>query len=198
MKMRQIECKGGSYYVADSTVIEEGAEIGADTKIWHGSRIRAAAKIGSGCVIGSDVQIEGTVGNGCKIQNGVTVYEGVKIEDDVFVGPFAVFTNDRTPRAFDPDWELVRTEVKRGASIGANATIRCGVTLGELSLVGAGSVVTKNTEPLQCVAGNPARHLGWVDLRGQVISAEQDRPDALEEVLADIEKAITTLKRGSQ
>ncbi|WP_374080460.1 acyltransferase [Bdellovibrio bacteriovorus] len=110
-----------------------------------------------------------TIGNGCKIQNGVSVFTGVTIEDDVFVGPDATFTNDIVPRAFISDWKIVPTFVKKGASIGANATIVCGVTIGEYAMVAAGSVVTKDVEPYSLVMGNPARHYRFIDKIGNKI-----------------------------
>lgn len=184
------------YFAAESAVVETGAKVGAETKIWHDSRIHAAAVVGKKCVIGSRVSIEGVVGDNCKIQNGITIYSGVTIEDDAFIGPYAVFTNDRNPRAFNPNWEESETLVKRGASVGANATIRCGVVLGELSLVGSAAVVTNNVQPLQCVVGNPARHFGWVDLKGNVVSRDDERPKYLELVLENISEQIDILRNA--
>jgi len=184
------------YFEAESAYIEAGAKIGAKTKIWHHSRVHAGAVIGRNCIIGSRVSVEGVVGDYCKVQNGVTVYSGVKIEDDVFVGPNATFTNDKNPRAFSPSWEESETLVKKGASIGANSTIRCGVVLGELSLVGSGAVVTKNVEPLECVVGNPAIHIGWVDLQGNIVSKDVIRPRYLDDVLENIDIQINNLRNS--
>jgi acetyltransferase-like isoleucine patch superfamily enzyme len=142
--------------------------------------VRAGAFIGPGTVIGKNVFVDAgaRVGARCKVQNNVSVYSGVVLEDDVFVGPSAVFTNDRFPRAFG-EWQELQTIVRRGASIGANATLRCGIELGELSLVAAGAVVTRDVLPNELVGGNPARTLGWVDVRGAVVSREQVRPESL-------------------
>lgn len=143
--------------------------IGAGTSVWNQAQIRESCIIGECCNIGKNVYIDTGVqiGNRVKIQNNVNVYHGVTIEDDVFVGPSATFTNDMYPRAFSKDWEIVPTLVKKGASIGAHATIVCGVTIGEYAMVGAGSVVTKDVPPYALVVGNPARIIGEVDETGR-------------------------------
>ncbi len=155
-----------------SSYIEEGAQIGNGSKIWINSQIRSGAIIGSNCIISKDTFIDENVkiGNRCKIQNGVSVYHGVKIEDDVFIGPNACFTNDKIPRAFNQDWQITKTLIKKGASIGANATIVCGITLGEYSMIAAGSVVTKDVKPYSLVMGNPAKHYSYVDKSGDKIN----------------------------
>jgi len=152
------------YFVHPLAVVEENVEIGEGTRIWHFAHIRKGAKIGKNCNIGKDVYIDVGVeiGNNVKIQNGVSVYHGVKVEDDVFLGPHMTFTNDLYPRAFNQDWVVVPTLVKKGASIGAHATIVCGVTIGEYAMVGAGTVVTKDVPPFGLVFGNPARLKGFV------------------------------------
>ncbi len=157
------------YYKHPTAVVEEGAVVGEGTRIWHFAHIRSGARIGKGCNIGKDVYVDVGVeiGDGVKIQNGVSVYRGVKLEDRVFVGPHAVFTNDKYPRAFSKDWEVVPTLVKEGASIGANATIVCGVTLGRYSMVAAGSVVTKDVPDYGLVVGVPARLVGFVCVCGR-------------------------------
>lgn len=148
----------------DSAIIEDEVFIGKGTKIWVNAQIRKGARIGENCIISKDTFIDSDVviGDNCKIQNGVSVYHGVTIENRVFIGPNAAFTNDMYPRAFSQNWEVTPTLIKEGASIGANATIVCGVTLGEYCMVGSGSVVTKDITPHALVVGNPARIIGYV------------------------------------
>ncbi len=157
-----------NFFIHDSAFVEEGAEVGDNTKVWMNSQIRAGSIVGDNCIISKDTFIDENVkiGNRCKIQNGVSVYHGVTIEDDVFVGPNACFTNDKVPRAFNQDWHITKTLIKRGASIGANATIVCGIIIGEYSMVAAGSVVTKDVKPYSLVMGNPAKHYSYVDKSG--------------------------------
>lgn len=157
-----------NYFAHPSALIEKDVQIGTGTKIWVNSQIRAGAIIGSNCIVSKDTYIDSSVkiGNGCKIQNSVSIYNGVTIEDDVFVGPNVCFTNDKVPRAFDPDWKITPTLIKAGASIGANATIVCGIVIGEYAMVAAGSVVTKNVEPYSLVMGNPAKHYSYIDKMG--------------------------------
>jgi len=158
--------------------VEDGAQIGDGTRVWHLGYIRGSAKVGHSCNLGRNVYLdtEVTVGNLVKIQNNVSVYQGVTLEDEVFVGPSAVFTNDLRPRAQNPDWEVTPTLVRHGASIGANATIVCGVTVGAWAMIAAGSVVTKDVQPHQLVAGNPARPKGWVNRAGEVVSRDELPP----------------------
>ena len=160
------------FFQHESALIEQGAEIGNDTKVWVNSQIRSGAIVGSNCIISKDVYIDENVeiGNRCKIQNSVSIYHGVTIEDDVFVGPNACFTNDKIPRAFNQDWNITKTLIKKGASIGANATIICGITIGEYSMIAAGSVVTKDVKPYSLVMGNPAKHYSYVDKSGNKIN----------------------------
>ena len=152
------------YFVHETAEISKGAIIGKNTKVWHQSQIREGAKIGENCIISKCVYIDFDVkiGNNVKIQNGVSVYHGVEVEDDVFLGPHMAFTNDLYPRAFNSNWELVTTLVKKGASIGANATIICGTTIGEYAMVGSGAVVTKDVPAYGLVFGNPAKIKGFV------------------------------------
>jgi len=159
-------------FIHDSAHISSDAKIGEGTKIWINSQIREHSQIGENCIISKDTYIDEHViiGNRVKIQNGVSVYHGVKIEDDVFVGPNATFTNDHVPRAFNSSWKITETTVKKGASIGANATIICGVTIGEYAMIGAGSVVTKNIAPHALVVGNPAKQIGYVCKCGNRLS----------------------------
>lgn len=158
-------------YIHPSANVSAEAKIGDGTKIWINSQIREKSNIGINCIISKDTYIDAEVkiGNNCKIQNSVSIYHGVTIEDEVFVGPNACFTNDKVPRAFDPEWKITPTFVKKGASIGANATIVCGITLGEYCMVAAGSVVTKDVEAYSLVMGNPAKHYSYVDKMGNKI-----------------------------
>ncbi len=162
-----------------TAIVEDGAVIGDDTRIWHHCHVRSGARIGAGGSLGKNVYIDGgvTIGDRVKIQNNVSVYHGVTVGDDVFLGPSCVFTNDRYPRAVG-DWEVVATTVARGASVGANATIVCGVTLGEWSSIGAGAVVTNDVLAHQLVLGNPARPAGWVCTCGRVVSRDAATPPA--------------------
>lgn len=160
-----------SIYIHPSAHVSNDANIGDGTKVWINSQIREKCEIGENCIISKDTYIDSNVkiGNNCKIQNSVSVYHGVTIEDDVFVGPNACFTNDKVPRAFDPEWKITPTLIKRGASIGANATIVCGITIGEYAMIAAGSVVTKDVEPYSLVMGNPAKHYSYIDKMGNKI-----------------------------
>ena len=156
---------GGVFFHHESSYIDEGVEIGENTKIWHFCHIMPGAKIGTRCSIGQNVNIgsRAVLGNGVKVQNNVSIYDDVIIEDDVFCGPSMVFTNVINPRAFiERKHEYKKTLIKKGASIGANASIVCGITLGEYCFVGAGSVVTKDVPAYALVYGNPARQYGWV------------------------------------
>lgn len=160
------------YFKHESSYVDEGAEVGDGTKIWHFSHVMSGAKIGENCSLGQSVNVGGkaVIGSGVKIQNNVSVYDDVIIEDDVFLGPSMVFTNVINPRAFvERKSEYKQTVVKKGASIGANATIVCGVTIGEYALIGAGSVVTHDVPPYALVYGNPARVHGKVDEAGNKI-----------------------------
>lgn len=153
------------YYVHESSYVDEGAIVGDGTNIWHFSHVMSGAVIGKNCNIGQNVFIADDViiGDNCKIQNNVSVYKGVVIEDDVFVGPSVVFTNVKNPRAFiNRKSEYVSTIIKKGSTLGANCTILCGVTIGEYSFVGAGSVVTRDTMSKAVYIGVPAKFDKWV------------------------------------
>ena len=160
------------YFIHPMAVVEEDVVIGPGTKIWHFVHIRSGARIGSNCILGKGVYVDAgvTVGDGVHLQNFVCVYRAVQLEDEVFVGPHATFTNDPYPRSGSSYWEPVPTIVRRGASISANATIICGVTLGKYAMVGAGAVVTSDIPEHGLVYGNPARLYGFVCKCGQSLS----------------------------
>jgi UDP-2-acetamido-3-amino-2,3-dideoxy-glucuronate N-acetyltransferase len=152
-------------FVHESAYVDDGAVLGADTKVWHFCHVMSGAVIGDRCSLGQNVVVmNGTkIGNNCKIQNNVSIYEGVELEDDVFCGPSMVFTNVVNPRSHvSRKHEYRRTLVKRGGTIGANATIVCGATLGEFAFVAAGAVITKDVASYALMAGVPARRIGWM------------------------------------
>ncbi len=154
-----------------SACIDAGAVIEEGVRVWHHAHVREGARLGAGCTIGKNVYIDRgvVVGARSKIQNNVSVYAGVHLEQEVFVGPSAVFTNDRFPRAVNPSWRVVETAVRRGATVGANATVVCGIDIGEWAMVAAGAVVTHDVAAQELVGGNPARRLGWVCRCGEVL-----------------------------
>lgn len=170
-----------SYFVHSSAVIDAGASIGAGSRVWHFSHIMSSAEIGEHCIIGQNVFIDRLVkiGNGVKIQNNVSVYQGVILEDDVFLGPSMVFTNVINPRSFiERKAEFRPTIVRRGATIGANATILCGIEIGQYALIGAGAVVTRSVAPFALVTGNPGKRTGWVSKSGITLEFN-DKGEAL-------------------
>lgn len=165
------------YFVHDTAVVDEGAQIGQGTKIWHFSHIMSKCKIGDNCNIGQNVVVSPGVilGKNVKIQNNVSIYEGVTCDDDVFLGPSMVFTNVINPRsAINRRGLYAKTHVGKGASIGANATIVCGHDIGMFAFIGAGAVVTKNVQPYALVVGNPARQMGWVGEYGHRLNFNSD------------------------
>jgi len=172
--------KGSDYFVHPSSYVDDGVEIGEGTKVWHFSHIQTGSRIGEGCSIGQNVNIANNVriGNYVKIQNNVSVYEGVELEDYVFCGPSMVFTNVMNPRSEFPQRGSEfynKTLVKRSASIGANATIVCGNTIGRSAFIGAGSVVTRDVPDFAMLYGNPAEIRGWVCACGVKLDFEEDR-----------------------
>ena len=165
------------FFSHPTTVVEPGAEIGKGTTIWLFCHLMPGCKIGDECTIGQNVYVDRnvTIGNRVKIQNNVSVYNGVIIEDDVFLGPSVVFTNVINPRSFiERKSEIKKTIVSKGATIGANATIICGVEIGEYAMIGAGAVVTKNVNPYSLMIGNPAMQDGWVSRSGYRLQFAQD------------------------
>jgi UDP-2-acetamido-3-amino-2,3-dideoxy-glucuronate N-acetyltransferase len=155
-----------------SATVEDGAIVGPGTRVWHRSHVRAGSVIGAACTIGFAVYVdtEVVVGDGCKIQNHANLYRGLTLGDDVFVGPAVTFTNDLHPRADAGEWTVVPTFVDRGASVGANATVVCGIRIGAHAMVGAGAVVTADVAPHALVMGAPARQVGWVCVCGHTLA----------------------------
>jgi len=165
------------YFAHETAVIDEGCNIGKGTKIWHFTHIMSNCIIGENCSLGQNVVVspEVVLGNNVKVQNNVSIYTGVICEDDVFLGPSMVFTNVINPRsAIIRKHEYLKTLVKKGASIGANATIVCGNTIGEFAFIGAGAVVTKEVKPYALVIGNPARQTGWISEYGHKLTFDEN------------------------
>lgn len=184
-------------FVHDTAAVDDNVTIGEKTKIWHFSHVLGNSRVGARCAIGQNVSIgpDVTIGDGCKIQNNVSVYKGVTLEDDVFCGPSMVFTNVLTPRAFvERKNEFGNTLVKKGATIGANATIVCGHTLGAYCFIAAGAVVAKDVPDFALMAGVPARRIGWMSHDGAKLGPDltcpetgrryrETGPDTLEEIV---------------
>jgi UDP-2-acetamido-3-amino-2,3-dideoxy-glucuronate N-acetyltransferase len=167
------------FFKHESAYIDDNVEVGEGTKIWHFTHIQKGAKIGKNCVLGQNVNVGNNVviGNSCKIQNNVSIYEGVTLEDYVFCGPSMVFTNIIAPRCKYPQAGsefYVKTLIKEGTSIGANATIICGNEIGRHSMIGAGAVVTKSVPDFALVVGNPAKIIGWVSEAGKKLNFDKD------------------------
>ena len=158
-----------NFFINESSYVDKNVQIGQNTKIWHFSHILSHTEIGDNCSFGQNCVVGPNVkvGNGVKVQNNVSIYEGVEVEDDVFLGPYCVFTNVINPRAFiQRKDEFKKTLLKKGCSIGANATIVCGVTIGRYALIGAGAVVVKDVPDFALMVGVPAHQIGWVDKAG--------------------------------
>ncbi|MCF8331234.1 MAG: N-acetyltransferase [Bacteroidales bacterium] len=168
--------EGKKYFAHETAIIDEGCKIGEGTKIWHFSHIMTGCEIGTKCNFGQNVVVSPDVklGKNVKVQNNVSIYTGVECEDDVFLGPSMVFTNVTNPRsAVNRRGEYTRTLVKKGASIGANATIVCGHDIGEFAFIGAGAVVTKEVKPYALILGNPGRQVGWMSEYGHRLNFDQ-------------------------
>lgn len=168
-----------AYFKHDTAYVDAGCAIGAGTKIWHFSHILSGTVMGAGCVVGQNAMIgpNVTMGRGCKVQNNVSLYKGVTLEDDVFCGPSCVFTNVLNPRAHvERKDEFKPTLVKQGATIGANATIVCGNTLGAYCMIGAGAVVTHDVPDFALMVGVPARRIGWVSHDGEILGPDLTCP----------------------
>ena len=166
-----------NYFVHESSYVDDDVTIGKNTKIWHFSHILSHTQIGTNCSFGQNCVVgpNVSVGNGVKVQNNVSIYEGVTIEDDVFLGPSMVFTNIMNPRSFIVRKEAFQpTVLKRGASIGANATIICGVTIGEYALIGSGAVINTDVKPYALMVGVPAHQIGWVSRAGNTLCFDDE------------------------
>jgi len=165
------------FFAHESAFVDENINIGDDTKIWHFSHILSNTTIGSNCSFGQNCVVgpKVTMGNGIKVQNNISIYEGVEVEDDVFLGPSMVFTNVINPRSFIVRREeFKKTLLKKGCSIGANATVVCGVTIGEYALIGSGAVVNKDVKPYALMVGVPAKQIGWVSIAGNTLAFDEN------------------------
>ena len=166
-----------NFFKHETAIVDTKVNIGDGTKIWHFSHILSHTTIGANCSFGQNCVVgpKVTIGNGVKVQNNVSVYEGVEVEDDVFLGPSMVFTNVINPRAFiQRKDEFKKTLLKKGCSIGANATIVCGVTIGEYALIGSGAVVNRDVKPYALMVGIPAKQIGWVGISGNTLEFNND------------------------
>ncbi|MCG3690375.1 acyltransferase [Aliarcobacter butzleri] len=166
-----------SFFAHESCYVDENVTIGENTKIWHFSHILSGSNIGNNCSFGQNCVVgpKVNIGNGVKVQNNISIYEGVAVEDDVFLGPSMVFTNVINPRAFIVRREeFKKTVLKKGCSIGANATVVCGITIGEFALIGSGAVVNKDVKPYALMVGVPAKQIGWVSKAGNTLKFDEN------------------------
>jgi UDP-2-acetamido-3-amino-2,3-dideoxy-glucuronate N-acetyltransferase len=186
------------FFVHESSFVDTDVMIGEDTKIWHFSHILSHTNIGGHCSFGQNCVVgpKVTIGQGVKVQNNVSIYEGVEIEDDVFLGPSMVFTNVINPRAFiQRKNEFKKTLLKQGSSIGANATIICGVTIGEYALIGSGAVVNKDVPPYALMVGVPAKQIGWVGISGDTLVFKGNKAEDVFATYELLEKDLKVLKK---
>ena len=168
------------FFAHESSYIDDDVNIGDNTKIWHFSHILSGSNIGKNCSFGQNCVVgpKVNIGNGVKVQNNISIYEGVEVEDDVFLGPSIVFTNVINPRAFIVRREeFKKTFLKKGCSVGANATVVCGVTIGEYALIGSGSVVNKDVKPYALIVGVPCRQIGWVGISGNTLKFTDNKAE---------------------
>jgi len=168
------------YFAHETAIVDENVTIGKGTKIWHFSHVLSNTAIGENCSFGQNCVVgpKVTIGSGVKVQNNVSVYEGVEVEDDVFLGPSMVFTNVINPRAFiQRKEEFKKTLLKKGCSIGGNATIVCGVTIGEYALIGSGAVINRDVKPYALMVGVPAKQIGWVGISGDTLNFKDNQAE---------------------
>jgi len=167
-------------FIHETAIVEDGAILGPGTKVWHHVHVRSGAVIGAGCNLGQSVYVDSgvVIGDRVKVQNHVSLFDGVTLGDDIMVGPSACFTNDLRPRSGD-DWQITETLVGSGVGIGANATIVCGVTIGDWALIGAGTVVVDDVPRHALVVGNPSRIIGWVNQKGETIHRGEEPPSEI-------------------
>jgi len=187
-----------SYFVHESSYIEDNVTIGNNTRIWHFSHILSGSNIGTNCSFGQNCVIgpKVNIGNCVKVQNNISIYEGVEIEDDVFLGPSMVFTNVINPRAFiSRKEEFKKTLLKHGSSVGANATIVCGITIGEYAMIGSGAVVNKDVKPYALMVGVPARQIGWVGISGDTLSFVNNTAQDIYAVYELIDNNLKVVKK---
>jgi len=167
-----------NWFKHESSFVDDNVTIGSNTKIWHFSHVLSGTNIGSDCSFGQNCVVgpKVNIGNGVKVQNNISIYEGVEVEDDVFLGPSMVFTNVINPRAFiQRKEEFKKTLLKKGCSVGANATIVCGVTIGEYALIGSGAVINKDVKPFALMVGVPAKQIGWVGISGNTLNFKDNQ-----------------------
>lgn len=172
-------------YIHSTAEVSNNTSLSAGVKVWNWSKVREGVKIGEDCIVGQCcyVDFDVIIGDRCKVQNGVSLYHGLTVGNDVFIGPNATFTNDLVPRAHNADWKVTPTVVKNGASIGANATIVCGVTLGEHCMVAAGAIVTKDVPDYALVMGTPAKIVDYVNKNGKRLYHDMDTPMPTSDIL---------------
>jgi UDP-2-acetamido-3-amino-2,3-dideoxy-glucuronate N-acetyltransferase len=186
------------FFVHESSIVDDNVKIGDNTKIWHFSHVLSETDIGQNCSFGQNCVVgpKVTIGNGVKVQNNVSVYEGVEVEDDVFLGPSMVFTNVINPRAFiQRKEEFRKTLLKKGCSIGANATIVCGVTIGEYALIGSGAVINKDVKPYALMVGVPAKQIGWVGISGSTLNFQNNQAEDEFTMYEKIENNLKVMKK---